>query len=111
MRKKLIGAMLAIALSVSMTACGSGEPAEDYGAYAFQDDDDELAFAAGFSEDSDEEYSEDCDEDSEEPGQPPESSAEGFLPNVIEDTWSMKIDGVIYSYKLVDMGDYGTWYG
>lgn len=110
MRKKIIGAALALSFAVSMTACGS-DPGEDYGAYAFQENDDDLAFADGFSEDSDEEYDEDYDEDSEEPGQSPESSAEGYLPNVIEDTWSMKIDGVIYSYKLVDMGDYGTWYG
>ncbi len=124
MRKKVIGAALALTLAAGMmnlTACGSGDSGEAYVDYGY-DDDDSLAFAAGFSDVSDEDYEdydedyedyegEDYDEDSEEPGQPPESSAEGFLPNVIEDTWSMKIDGVIYSYKLVDMGDYGTWYG
>ncbi len=116
MRKKLVGAIFALAVSVSMTACGSGEPAEDYGAYAFQDDD-ELAFAAGFSEDSDEEYDEDYDEEydeeydwhSEEGSE--EESGERFLPEDVEDTWCIEKDGVVYSYKLVDYGTSGTWYG
>ncbi len=113
MRKKLVGAILTLAVSVSMTACGSGEPAEDYGAYAFQDDDDELAFAAGFSEDPDEEYDGDYDEeyDEEYDWDSEEGSGERFLPEDVEDTWCIEKDGVIYSYKLVDYGTSGTWYG
>ena len=117
MRKKVIGMILALTLSTSMlgmTACVFDD--EDYN-YVVDDENADDEYDDLYDEDEDyededyedEEYA-DGEEYGEESGEDENSGERGYLPDEIEDTWSIDYDGVIYSYKLVDYGTYGTWY-